>query len=80
MFEPIKEFDEDTIIMEHITPMSMDNTTSLQDDIVVYLDDINDLLIIEAGVTKKGKNGQLKEENVYLLNNTKEFPRMTSRK
>ena len=39
-------------IKEHITPLSRDNTTQLQDDYFKDIGDINDLLIIEAGVTR----------------------------
>ena len=52
MFEPFKEFDEQKIMKKHIRPLSRDNTTSLQADNVEYLDDINDILMIKAGVTK----------------------------
>ena len=52
MFETVKELGEETIIKEHITSFSIDNITSLQADNVEYLDVINNLLLIEAGVTK----------------------------
>ena len=38
---------------EHTKPLSRDNTTSIQADNVVDIDDINDLLMIEAGVKKE---------------------------
>ena len=48
--------------------MSRNNTTSLQADNVEDIDYINNLLMIEAGVTKKRKIGQLKNDNFYLYN------------
>ena len=55
MFETVKEVDEEKIIKEHITSLSMNNTTSLQADNVEDIYDINCLLMIETGVTKKLK-------------------------
>ena len=40
-------------IKEHITSFSMHNTPSLQAYNVYDLDDINDLVTIEAGATKE---------------------------
>ena len=53
--------------------MSRDNITPLQDDNVEYLVDINDLLIIDAVVTNNETIGQLKYNNVYILNNMKDI-------
>ena len=72
MFETIKEVYEEKIIKEHIKSLSRVNTTSLQADNVEDRYDINDLLIIESGVTKIRKNEQLKDDNVYIYNNMKE--------
>ena len=55
MFENIKEVDEERIIKEHITSLSRDNTTLLQADNFEGLYEINNLLIIKSGVTKKIK-------------------------
>ena len=52
--------------------MSRDNTTSLQADNLEDIGDINGLLMIEAGVLKIYKIGQLIDDNVYLLNNMKD--------
>ena len=49
--------------------MSRDNTTLLQADNFEDLDDIDDLLLIEAGVKKKG---HLRDNNIYLLNDMKD--------
>ena len=68
MFETFKEVDEETIIKEHITPLSKDETTSLQNNNFEDLGDINDLLKIKAVVTKIFKNVQFKDNNVYLFN------------
>ena len=54
MFEAVKEVDEETIINKHIMQFSRDNTTSIHAGNVQDIEDINYLLIIEAGVTKKG--------------------------
>ena len=42
--------------MENITLLTRDNTTSLQPDNVEYIGEINNSLMIEAGVTKKLEN------------------------
>ena len=68
MFETVKEVDEETIIKEHITPLSKDETTSLQNNNFEDLGDINDLIKIKAVVTKIFKNVQFKDNNVYLFN------------
>ena len=47
----------------------MDNTKSHQNDNVENLDDINELQIIEVGVTKTFKIGKLRYNNVYLMLN-----------
>ena len=52
--------------------MSRNNTTSRQADNDDDLDDINNLLMIESGVTKKLKSGELKDDHFYSLNNTKD--------
>ena len=49
--------------------MSKDNKNPLQDDNVEGIDDINYLLLIEPGVTKKG---QLNDDNVHLLNDMRD--------
>ena len=53
MFETIKEVEVYTVIREHITPLSRDNTISPQADNVKDIDDMKILLMIEAGETKK---------------------------
>ena len=54
MYKTVKEVDEEIIIEENITSFSMDNISSLQADNVENIGEINNLLIIEAGVTKNG--------------------------
>ena len=73
MFETFKEVDEQTIIKELTTSFSSNKKTSLQTDNVEDLYDINYLIIIEAGVTKTEKIGQLKDDHVYLLNDMKYY-------
>ena len=53
MYKTVKEVDEEIIIEENITSFSRDNISSLQADNVENIGEINNLLIIEAGVTKK---------------------------
>ena len=53
MYETVKEVDEEIIMKENITSFSRDNISSLQADNVENIGEINNLLIIEAGVTKK---------------------------
>ena len=73
MFETIKKVYEEKIIKEHITSLLRDDTTLLQVDNVQDLDYINDLIIIEAGVTNiNEKNGQLKDDHIYFLNGMKD--------
>ena len=69
IFESFKEVDKEKTIKEHITSLSKDNKNPLQDDNVEGIDDINYLLLIEPGVTKKG---QLKDDNVHLLNDMRD--------
>ena len=54
MYETVKEVDEEIIMKENITSFSRDNISSLQADNVENIGEINNLLIIEAGVTKNG--------------------------
>ena len=53
MYETVKEVDEEKITKENITLFARDHTTSIQYDKVEYIGEINNSLIIEAGVTKK---------------------------
>ena len=55
MIETVNDVDEKTIVKEHINLLSRNNTTSLQADNVEGIGEINDLLMIEAGVTKINK-------------------------
>ena len=55
MTETVNDVDEKTIVKEHINLLSRNNTTSLQADNVEGIGEINDLLMIEAGVTKINK-------------------------
>ena len=56
MYETVKEVEEETIIEENIMSLTRDNTTSLQDDNVDYIGEINNLLMIKEGVTKQLDN------------------------
>ena len=51
--ETVNEVDKEKNTKERITSLSRDNTNYLQDDNVENIDDINELLMIEAQVTKK---------------------------
>ena len=51
--ETVNEVDKEKNTKESITSLSRDNTNYLQDDNVENIDDINELLMIEAQVTKK---------------------------
>ena len=54
------------------TLSTRDQSTSLQSDNVEDICEINNSLLIEAGVTKKNKKiVQLKDDSVYLLNDAK---------
>ena len=52
MYETVKYVDQETIIKESIPSLTRDNTTSLQDDNVQVIGEINDSLMIESGATK----------------------------
>ena len=51
--ETVNEVDKEKNTKERITSLSRDNTNYLQDDNVENIDDINELLMIEAQVTEK---------------------------
>ena len=59
MYETVKEVEEETIIEENIMSLTRDNTTSLQDDNVDYIGEINNLLMIKEGVTKQLDNWKM---------------------
>ena len=58
MFEAVNEVDEETVTEEKNTLLTRETTVSLLSNNVEYLDEANNLLMIEADVTKNKKTHQ----------------------
>ena len=69
--ETVNEVDDQTIKKYHVISLLRYIKNSLLAGNDDNVDNINYLQTIEAGVTKKRKTGQLKYDDVYLLNNMK---------
>ena len=67
MCDNVREVDEETIIKEDVKWLTSNNITLLQSDNIEDIAEINNSVIIEAGVTKK-RIRKLKNYYVYLLN------------